>query len=63
MGEILGIGLSHYPPLCGLDEDMAAVLRATMTDRDISARSSRAEELANLNAGGMGTRRRESCCR
>jgi hypothetical protein len=35
MGEILGIGLSHYPPLSGLDEDMAGILRWTLDDPSI----------------------------
>ena len=25
MGDVLGIGLSHYPPLSGRDDDMAAL--------------------------------------
>lgn len=37
MGDILGIGLSHYPPLCGLDEDMAHPLRSTLSDDSIPA--------------------------
>ncbi len=37
MGDILGIGLSHYPPLCGLDEDMAHPLRSTLSDNSIPA--------------------------
>ena len=37
MGEILGIGLSHYPPFCGADEDMADILRYTLDDPDIPA--------------------------
>ena len=37
MAEILGLGLSHYPPLCGLDEDMSAILRWTLEDPDIPA--------------------------
>lgn len=35
MGEILGLGLSHYPPLCGLDRDMAGLLVATLADEGI----------------------------
>lgn len=35
MGEILGIGLSHYPPLCGPDQDMSGLLRWTLEDRAI----------------------------
>ncbi len=37
MGDILGIGLTHYPPLIGTDEDMADVLRWTLSDPDIPA--------------------------
>lgn len=32
MGEILGIGLTHYPPLAGQDQDMAGLLRRTLQD-------------------------------
>jgi hypothetical protein len=32
MGEILGIGVTHYPPLAGQDEDMAGILRYVMQD-------------------------------
>lgn len=35
MGDILGIGLSHSPPLCGLDEDMVHPLRSTLNDDSI----------------------------
>ena len=27
MGEILGLGISHYPPLAGPDERMAFILK------------------------------------
>ena len=27
MGEILGLGMTHYPPLTGLDQNMASILR------------------------------------
>lgn len=37
MAEVLGIGLSHYPPLSGRDEDMADLLRATLRDPTIPA--------------------------
>lgn len=37
MGEVLGIGLSHYPPFSGLDEDMAGILRRTLQDPGIPA--------------------------
>jgi len=35
MGEILGLGISHYPPLSGRDEDMANIVRGRMTDPDV----------------------------
>ena len=35
MAELLGVGLTHYPPLLGLDEDMSWVLRWTLEDPDI----------------------------
>jgi hypothetical protein len=37
MAEILGIGLSHYPPLSGRDEDMANILRGRLQDPDVPA--------------------------
>ncbi|TVS85089.1 extradiol ring-cleavage dioxygenase [Mycobacterium helveticum] len=37
MAEILGIGLSHYPPLSGRDEDMAGLLRLALDDPAIPA--------------------------
>ncbi len=37
MGDILGIGLSHYPPLGGVDDDMAHPLRSTLADDSIPA--------------------------
>ena len=37
MGEILGLGMSHYPPLAGRDENMAGILRGTLRDPDIPA--------------------------
>ena len=35
MAEVLGLGLSHYPPLCLPDADMASVLRWTLQDPSI----------------------------
>ncbi len=35
MGEILGLGLTHYPPLCGTDTDMAHLLVRTLEDPSI----------------------------
>ena len=37
MGDVLGIGLTHYPPLCGIDDDMSAVLRRRLQDPNVPA--------------------------
>jgi hypothetical protein len=37
MAEILGLGLSHYPPLCLPDPEMAGILRWTLKDPSIPA--------------------------
>ena len=37
MAEILGLGVSHYPPLSGLDKDMANAHRGRLNDPDIPA--------------------------
>ena len=38
MGEILGLGMTHYPPLIGRDENMAGILRAVLRDPGLPAR-------------------------
>jgi hypothetical protein len=38
MGEILGLGVTHYPPLSGRDRDMAGILRAVMRDPGLPER-------------------------
>jgi len=35
MGEILGLGLSHYPPMRGVDDSMASILRNTLQRPDV----------------------------
>lgn len=35
MGQLMGVGLSHYPPLSGRDEDMAGILHWTLEDPSI----------------------------
>jgi hypothetical protein len=37
MAEILGVGMTHYPPLAGRDENMAGILRKTLQDPSIPA--------------------------
>lgn len=43
MGEILGLGLTHYPPLGGQDENMAWILQHTLKDPDIPEEAKQAE--------------------
>ena len=38
MGEILGLGLTHYPPLIGTDENMAGILRTVLKDPGLPER-------------------------
>ena len=37
MGEILGLGVTHYPPLTGRDENMAGILRGILADPGLPA--------------------------
>jgi len=37
MGEVLGLGITHYPLLLGVDPAMAALLASTLKDPDIPA--------------------------
>ena len=32
MAEILGLGMTHYPPLAGRDENMMGILKGTLRD-------------------------------
>ena len=38
MGEILGLGMTHYPPLIGRDRDMANILRTVLADPGLPER-------------------------
>ncbi len=38
MGDILGLGLTHYPPLVGRDENMAGILRTILRDPGLPER-------------------------
>ena len=38
MGAILGLGVTHYPPLCGQDEHMARILKRVMQDPGLPER-------------------------
>jgi hypothetical protein len=35
VGEVLGIGISHYPPFSGRDADMSGILRMRLADPDV----------------------------
>ena len=43
MGEILGLGVTHYPPLCGRDEEMARILKRVLQDPDLPERYRRSD--------------------
>src|SRR5882724_1691403 len=43
MGAILGLGVTHYPPLCGRDEDMARILKRVLQDPDLPEQYRRAD--------------------
>lgn len=38
MGEILGLGVTHYPPLTGTDQNMANILRGVLKDPGLPER-------------------------
>jgi hypothetical protein len=38
MGDILGLGVTHYPPLIGRDENMAGILRTVLKDPGLPER-------------------------
>jgi hypothetical protein len=38
VGDILGLGLTHYPPLVGLDQNMAGILRTVLRDPGLPER-------------------------
>src|SRR5689334_24916121 len=38
MAEILGLGMTHYPPLTGLDQNMAGILRRVLQDPGLPER-------------------------
>lgn len=37
MGDVLGLGITHYPLLSGKDEDMAGILKGRLADPDVPA--------------------------
>ena len=38
MGEILGLGMTHFPPLCGTDKDMGRILDRVLKDPGLPER-------------------------
>jgi hypothetical protein len=47
MAEVIGLGITHYPLLLGIDQTMAALLHSTLKDPDIPAE---AKDPANWSA-------------
>ena len=43
-------GVTHYPPLNGLDQNMARILRAVLQDPGLPAALSRPRQLAGRDA-------------
>ena len=66
MGEILGLGMTHYPPLIGLDENMAGILRTSAQGPRLARALPRPGQLARGDAPrvrrrrGHGARRRRT---
>ena len=68
MGEVLGIGVSHYPPFGGKDDDMANILRGRMADPDVPAAAKdpagwpklMQEEWADDDGAAAGARHRDA---
>ena len=58
MGEILGLGLTHYPPLIGTDENMASILRTVLKDPGLAGALPRPRQLAGADAARVRRRRR-----
>src|SRR5262249_36295174 len=67
MGEILGLGVTNYPPLIGVDENMAGILMSTLKSERVPAAAKdpaswpepmRKEFEANRNAGAAAEHRR-----
>ena len=52
MGEILGLGMTHYPPLTGHDRDMANILRTVLRDPGLPERY-RDRKSTRLNSSHM----------
>src|SRR5215475_9765589 len=68
MGAILGLGVTHYPPLCGRDEDMARILKRVLQDPGLPEKyrqpsgwpSAMAEEYGSDQGLGAAGRHREA---
>ena len=58
MGEILAVGITHYPPLAGSDETMSWILKRMLQNPHLPEKFRSARELAGSDARGMEQRRR-----
>ena len=57
MGEVLGLGLSHYPGFIYADSEMAMRVKSTITSPKVPAAPQGPPELAVTDAGRVGRRR------
>ena len=62
MGAILGLGVTHYPPLSGEDQNMARILKRVLQDPDLPERYRRPdgwpEPMRREYGADRGSRRR-----
>jgi len=56
MAEILALGISHYPPLSGRDEQMSSILKGMLKNPELpeSLRSPQGWPAGMQEEGGMG---------
>ena len=51
MGEILGLGTTHFPPLTGRDEDMGWILKRALQDPALPEQYRQANQIFESTAG------------
>ena len=56
MGEILAVGITHYPPLAGSDEAMSWILKRMLQNPHLPEKFRNAAGLAGSDARRMGQR-------
>ena len=55
MGEILGLGVTHFPPLSGTDENMGRILKRVLDDPALARKVPAARRLAHAMRQEYGT--------